>query len=198
MALTEFLTTDKALASVLNDKVVTPANAHISTTTAHIASTSNPHGVTKAQVGLTNVTDDAQIPKSIIDAAGDLIYGSADNTPAKLAKGTDGQVLTLASGLPSWGNSVKVASGSYTGDGSSTRIINIGFAAKFVCVTKRVANNAGIQLWVCNNSSISALSYLSYTYGTAGLVLSASGFAMNNEGYSPNSSGIIYDYVVVG
>lgn len=95
MALTEFLTTDKALASVLNDKVVMPANAHID-------STSNPHGVTKEQVGLTNVTDDAQIPKSIIDAAGDLIYGTADNTPARLEKGTDGQVLKLESGLPSW------------------------------------------------------------------------------------------------
>ena len=88
MALTNFLTTDKALASVLNDKVVTPANAHIN-------STSNPHSVTKTQVGLANVTNDGQIPKSIIDAAGDLIYGTADNTPAKLAKGTARQQLAM-------------------------------------------------------------------------------------------------------
>lgn len=35
-------------------------------------------------------------------AAGDIIYGGTSGTPTRLAKGTDGQVLTLASGLPSW------------------------------------------------------------------------------------------------
>jgi hypothetical protein len=35
-------------------------------------------------------------------AAGDILYSSAENTLAKLAKGTDGQVLKLVSGLPAW------------------------------------------------------------------------------------------------
>lgn len=35
-------------------------------------------------------------------AAGDIIYASATNTLSKLAAGTNGYVLTLASGLPSW------------------------------------------------------------------------------------------------
>lgn len=35
-------------------------------------------------------------------AAGDVLYASGSTTLAKLAKGTDGQVLTLASGVPSW------------------------------------------------------------------------------------------------
>ena len=34
--------------------------------------------------------------------AGDIIYGGASGAPTRLAKGTDGQVLTLESGLPSW------------------------------------------------------------------------------------------------
>jgi hypothetical protein len=34
--------------------------------------------------------------------AGDILYASASNTFSKLAKGTDGEVLTLASGVPSW------------------------------------------------------------------------------------------------
>ena len=34
--------------------------------------------------------------------AGDVIYGSGADTLARLAKGTDDQVLTLASGVPSW------------------------------------------------------------------------------------------------
>lgn len=35
-------------------------------------------------------------------SSGDIIYASAANTLSALAKGTDGQVLTLASGVPSW------------------------------------------------------------------------------------------------
>ncbi|MDR3706646.1 MAG: hypothetical protein P4L28_12165 [Paludibacteraceae bacterium] len=36
------------------------------------------------------------------DAAGDIFYRGSDGYLKKLAKGTDGQVLTLTSGLPSW------------------------------------------------------------------------------------------------
>jgi len=46
--------------------------------------------------------EDDVITKALIDAAGDLIYGSADNTPAILTAGDNGQVLTLAAGVPSW------------------------------------------------------------------------------------------------
>jgi hypothetical protein len=37
-------------------------------------------------------------------AIGDILYASAANTLSKLTKGSDGQVLTLASGIPSWGS----------------------------------------------------------------------------------------------
>ena len=36
-------------------------------------------------------------------AAGEILYASAANVLSKLAKGSDGQVLKLASGLPAWG-----------------------------------------------------------------------------------------------
>ncbi len=36
-------------------------------------------------------------------ASGDLVYASTTNTLAALAKGTDGQYLTLTGGLPAWG-----------------------------------------------------------------------------------------------
>ena len=46
----------------------------------------------------------AAIQKSIVDAAGDLIYATADDTPARLAIGTAGQVLQVNSGAtaPEW------------------------------------------------------------------------------------------------
>lgn len=47
----------------------------------------------------------AAIPKSIIDAAGDLIYGTANDTVARLGIGTAGQILKVNSGgtAPEWG-----------------------------------------------------------------------------------------------
>ena len=42
------------------------------------------------------------IKESLLDAAGDIVYASADNTPARLGIGSSAQVLTVASGLPSW------------------------------------------------------------------------------------------------
>ena len=57
----------------------------------------------KADVGLGNVTNDAQIPKSIGTTKGDIIYWSAASTPARLAAGTSGQVLKMnSSGVPAW------------------------------------------------------------------------------------------------
>lgn len=39
---------------------------------------------------------------TVVDAAGDLLYGTSADTLGRLAIGTSGQVLTVASGVPSW------------------------------------------------------------------------------------------------
>ena len=44
----------------------------------------------------------AASPTSLLTAAGDILYASGANTLARLAKGDDDDVLTLASGVPSW------------------------------------------------------------------------------------------------
>lgn len=41
-------------------------------------------------------------PVNPMTASGDTIYGGTSGVATRLAKGSDGQVLTLASGLPSW------------------------------------------------------------------------------------------------
>jgi hypothetical protein len=64
----------------------------------HVGATNNPHSVTKTQVGLTNVTDDAQIAKSLGTTKGDLIAFSASATPTRVDVGTDGKYLKADSG----------------------------------------------------------------------------------------------------
>jgi hypothetical protein len=46
---------------------------------------------------------------SPMTAAGDIIYGGTSGVGTVLAKGTDGQVLTLASGAPSWASPAGIA-----------------------------------------------------------------------------------------
>jgi len=46
--------------------------------------------------------EDDVITKALLDAAGDIIYASGDNTPAILTAGANGHILTLAAGIPSW------------------------------------------------------------------------------------------------
>ena len=53
--------------------------------------------------------------------AGDLLYASGTTTISKLAKGTDGQVLTLAAGIPSWANNNGI-----TGTGTASYLPKYG------------------------------------------------------------------------
>lgn len=45
---------------------------------------------------------DAKIANTLTSTTGDIIYASAANTPARLGIGSSAQVLTVASGVPSW------------------------------------------------------------------------------------------------
>ena len=69
------------------------------------SSTSTTTAAVPASVKSAYDLADAAIPKSIVDAAGDLIYATADNTVARLGIGTAGQVLKVNSGAtaPEWG-----------------------------------------------------------------------------------------------
>ena len=68
------------------------------------SSTSTTKAATPNSVKTAYDLANAAIPKSLVDAAGDLIYATADNTVARLALGTAGKVLTVNSGAtaPEW------------------------------------------------------------------------------------------------
>lgn len=69
-----------------------------------------------ADVWAIKGTADAALPETIIDAAGDLIYGSAADTAARLAIGTAGQVLTVNSGAtaPEWATPAPAGAANWT------------------------------------------------------------------------------------
>jgi hypothetical protein len=68
------------------------------------SSTSTTTAAVPASVKSAYDLANAAIPKSLVDAAGDLIYATANDTPARLALGTAGQILTVNSGAtaPEW------------------------------------------------------------------------------------------------
>lgn len=63
------------------------------------------------------VSEGAYYP-NVLTSSGDMIYGSTGGVHQRLAAGSNGQVLTLALGVPSW------SAGATTGAGSRTRTLN--------------------------------------------------------------------------
>jgi hypothetical protein len=62
-----------------HDSTYEAKNSNIQT---HISSTSNPHNVTKTQVGLTNVTDDKQVKANQSSVSGNVVTWSGTNGDA--------------------------------------------------------------------------------------------------------------------
>jgi len=98
------------------------ASTVASNLSSHTGNTSNPHSVTKAQVGLTNVTDDAQTKAAVVPntapSAGQLLVGNAGGTAyAPVSLSSDATVastgaLTLAtvnSNVGTYGSATKAS-----------------------------------------------------------------------------------------
>lgn len=67
--------------------------------------------------------------------SGDVIYGSGTGTVSRLAKGSDGQVLQLASGVPSWvtpGSGVSLASSTQAKAGVDNTVAMTPFLVELV------------------------------------------------------------------
>jgi len=70
------------------------------------------------------------INNTLTTTTGDVIYASAANTPARLGIGSSGQVLTVASGIPSWaaassGGMTLLTSGSFNDTSTQLELTSI-------------------------------------------------------------------------
>lgn len=157
---------------------------------------------------------DAHTPKNIgidIQAAGDLIIGTGADTVGRLPKGENGQVLMLEEGLPTWGARAKIVSGTYRGDGTTGRQINVGFQPKLVFLTtlSRTGNATQSEILIYNSEgatindvSKAAASVESRPQGFASIYTSQineSGVIVTTDGtLGMNINGFDYAYVILG
>ena len=90
----------------------------------------NPTSATDKQVLTRDAASGGKVkwadsPANTLTTTGDLYYASAANTPARLAIGTTGKVLTVAGGVPTWA----AGSSTFTKIGSTVTFSNVASQA---------------------------------------------------------------------
>ena len=162
----------------------------------------------------------ARVAKASFVATGDILYASSAGVPARLAVGTNGHVLTLAGGIPSWAAAVasnelayqeftgtvtrtNVAEGSaptivtapaFTADGTSAYVVEF-FAPRW---TAGSAPNASKLYLYQDGSSIGHLadidgadSLVGFAYGQRRLIPSAGSRTYSIRGTSSAGDGTV-------
>lgn len=95
--------------------VVTSAASIASSLSSHTSDTSNPHSVTKSQVGLGNVSNVAQVPLSYLDTDGTLAANSDSKVASQKAAKTYTDKRIKVVGIQVFGSGTDVT----TGDGAA-------------------------------------------------------------------------------
>jgi hypothetical protein len=96
---------------------------------------------------------------SPMTTAGDIIYGGTSGTGTRLAAGSNGQVLTMVSGNPTWqntGGSIVTMSATGTATSTASYIIFTGStASQTITIPSAVTLGAGRELTIKNVASVS-------------------------------------------
>lgn len=141
--------------------------------------------LTKTDIGLGNVTNDAQIPKSIGTTTGDLIGFSAANTSVRIPVGLDGQILVADSSQAvgvKWSSNVAVgvAYGEIyenSSSGTSITLTDIGTYYKWTTGTIGLTSGTGYVVGSAINKNL--------TIGVNGVGIYAVNFSISMMG--PNN-----------
>jgi hypothetical protein len=121
---------------------------------------------------------DAKTAKSTLTTTGDIYYASGANTPARLGIGSTGNVLTVASGVPSWaapatpaGGYTLINTGGTTLSGATTTISSIPTTYRML---KIVTVNFGVN--AAGYAGIEANGSASLFYGKEHVSIAAGAF----------------------
>lgn len=191
----------------------TYTNASASTSTAGIvqltdstSSTSTSTAATPNAVKSAYDLANGAIPKTLTTTTGDIIYASGANTPARLGIGSTGNVLTVASGVPSWvapasGGGMTQLGSTTTLSGTTTTVSSISGSYKHLLiiidrVTSTQADSYNM-ITVTPNSLTTAttLTYNQYTYsGFSELGIIPTSFTNNQASLAGEQSYAIWIY----
>ena len=137
-----------------------------STATSGAVTLAGTLGATSGGTGLTSYT------------TGDIIYSSATNTLAKLPAGTNGQILSLASGIPSW--VANTASGvSYTKTDFTATASQTTFTVTYTVGLVEVYRN-GVKLAIADYTASNGTTIVLATGATVGDVIEVIAFGSVN------------------
>lgn len=140
--------------------------------------------LTVVAVGTFTVSTD--IPKSTLTAKGSIVTATAASTPSNLSVGTDGQVLTAASGQATGLQWATPVSGSMTLlstttlSGSSTTVSSISQSYTNLIVVINNATLSGSNLFRMQANGSTTLSNTGYVN-------------LTNQGFSSAANGTLYD-----
>jgi hypothetical protein len=126
----------------------------------------------------------AALPETIIDAAGDLIYGSAADTAARLAIGTAGQLLAVNSGAtaPEWvtpaasGGMTLLSTTAISGSSTTVSSISQDYTDLVIVVSGYVYGTGASSIQMGLDGAGDSLNYQVNIYGTTSFAGAVSGF----------------------
>jgi len=127
--------------------------------------------------------DDAGVVTPAISAlanpmttTGDIIYGVALGVPTRLGAGSNGQVLTLAAGIPSW---VTPAAGTVTSvTGTASRISSTGGATPVIDIDAAYVGQASITILGTVGTGVWQGTVVGKAYGGTGVNILTTALAL--------------------
>jgi hypothetical protein len=113
-----------------------------------------------------------------MSAAGDIIYGGASGAATRLAKGTDGQILTLVSGAPAWA----AAGGGWTDRGTVIALADT--TDRVVIGGPDLGGTEALYINTTKNHGVRAFTSDTYGEGVIGIASAFAGTGVFGSGHS--------------